>query len=48
MKETLNGILARHTGQPLEKIATDSDRDFFMDSEAAMRYGIIDSTIKHR
>jgi hypothetical protein len=36
-------ILARHTGQPLEKVKTDTNRDFFMAPEAAKDYGIIDS-----
>ncbi len=42
MRTTLNGILSRHTGQPLEKIAQDTDRDFFMSAQEAKEYGIID------
>jgi ATP-dependent Clp protease protease subunit len=45
MKDTLNNILANHTGQPLEKIRTDTDRDFFMSGEDAKTYGIIDEVI---
>jgi len=51
MKETLNGILSRHTGQPLEKIHIDTDRDFFMSGDEAKEYGIVDeviSSIKER
>jgi hypothetical protein len=40
--EVNNGILARHTGQALDKIARDTDRDFFMSGEEARDYGIID------
>ena len=45
MKETLNNILATHTGQPLEKIQADTDRDFFMSGEEAKAYGIVDEVI---
>jgi ATP-dependent Clp protease protease subunit len=45
MKETLNGILARHTGQPLEKIQADTERDFFMSGNDAKDYGIVDDVI---
>ncbi len=45
MKETLNLVLANHTGQPLEKIQTDTDRDFFMSGEDAKKYGIVDEVI---
>ena len=45
MKDTLNKILATHTGQPLEKIQTDTERDFFMSGEEAKEYGIIDDVI---
>src|SRR5512139_3605260 len=45
LKDTLNQILAKHTGQTLEKIATDTDRDFFMSGEDARQYGIIDEVI---
>ncbi|MEK7599271.1 MAG: ATP-dependent Clp endopeptidase proteolytic subunit ClpP [Patescibacteria group bacterium] len=46
VKEKLNKILADHTGQPLEKIEKDTDRDFFMDAEEAKKYGIVDKIIK--
>jgi ATP-dependent Clp protease protease subunit len=46
MRETLNGILSRHTGQSLEKIAADTERDFFMGSEEAKKYGIVDDIVK--
>jgi len=42
MKGTLNEILSRHTGQPLDKIALDTDRDFFMSAQEAKEYGLID------
>lgn len=45
MKDTLNMIIARHTGQSLEKIQTDTDRDFFMSGEEAKEYGIVDGVI---
>ena len=45
MKETLNGILAAHTAQPLEKIQADTDRDFFMSGDEAKQYGIVDEVI---
>ena len=45
MKETLNGIIAHHTGQSLEKIQTDTDRDFFMSGQEAKEYGIVDEVI---
>ncbi|TFG35264.1 MAG: ATP-dependent Clp endopeptidase proteolytic subunit ClpP [Nitrospirales bacterium] len=45
MKEVLNMIISKHTGQSLEKIQTDTDRDFFMSGEEAMEYGIVDGVI---
>ena len=47
-RERLNRILARHTGQPLEKIQQDTDRDNFMGGEAAMAYGLIDHVLEKR
>ena len=41
----VHSILDKHTGQPLEKIARDSDRDFFMNAQAALEYGIIDEIL---
>jgi ATP-dependent Clp protease protease subunit len=46
MKDTLNQILSYHTGQPLEKIRTDTDRDFFMSGDEAKEYGIVDEVIR--
>ncbi|MBM7556146.1 ATP-dependent Clp endopeptidase proteolytic subunit ClpP [Halanaerobacter jeridensis] len=48
LREILNDILAEHTGQPVEKIAKDVDRDFFMSAEEAQEYGIIDEVISHQ
>lgn len=48
MRETLDGILANHTGQPLDKISADTERDFFMSSEAAGEYGIIDEIVSNK
>jgi ATP-dependent Clp protease protease subunit len=48
MREKLNEILARHTGQPLEKIQTDTDRDYFMSALEAKAYGIIDDVLTYR
>jgi ATP-dependent Clp protease protease subunit len=45
MKKRLNELLAEHTGQALEKIEADTERDYFMSSEDACNYGIIDSTV---
>jgi ATP-dependent Clp protease protease subunit len=48
MKDTLNHILVKHTGQDIEKIQNDTDRDFFMSGEEAKKYGIIDHVITNR
>ena len=48
MREELNRIFARHTGQPLERIEKDSDRDFFMSPEEARTYGLLDEVIVSR
>jgi ATP-dependent Clp protease protease subunit len=48
MKDTLNEILAHHTGQEIEKIARDTDRDFFMSGEDAKNYGIVDRVVADR
>ncbi len=48
IRDTLNGVLAHHTGQPLERISIDTERDFFMGSEAARKYGIIDDIVKRK
>jgi ATP-dependent Clp protease protease subunit len=47
-RERLDEIFAKHTGQPVEKIARDSDRNFFMTAEQAREYGIIDEVIVKR
>jgi len=48
LRERLNEILAKHTGQTVERIATDSDRDKFMDGESAVEYGLIDTVLQKR
>jgi ATP-dependent Clp protease protease subunit len=48
IKDILNELLAKHTGQPREKIARDTDRDFFMSAEEAKEYGIIDEVLTYR
>lgn len=48
LKEELNKILAKHTGQPLERIEKDSDRDFFMSAQEAHQYGLVDHVITSR
>ncbi len=45
LKETLNGLMADHTGQPLDKIAEDTDRDNFMSPAEAVDYGLIDRVV---
>lgn len=45
MKETLSGIIAHHTGQPIEKIRVDTERDYFMSGQEAKEYGIVDEVI---
>ncbi len=47
-RESLNEILAAHTGQKLERISADTERDFFMGSDAAKKYGIIDDIVKRK
>jgi len=46
MKDSLNQILSRHTEQPMEKIRTDTDRDFFMSAHEAKEYGVVDEVIE--
>ena len=48
MKQELNEILAKHTEQPLDRIATDTERDYFMSGEDASQYGIVDRVISLR
>ncbi|ACX51639.1 ATP-dependent Clp protease, proteolytic subunit ClpP [Ammonifex degensii KC4] len=48
MRQVLNELLSKHTGQPVEKIAQDTDRDFFMTAQQAKDYGLIDEVITMR
>jgi ATP-dependent Clp protease protease subunit len=48
LKEELSKIMAKHTGQPLERVVADSDRNFFMSAEEAKAYGLIDEVIEKR
>ena len=48
LKETLNRIMAEHTGQDFDKLSADTERDFFMGSEAAKEYGIIDGIVTRK
>jgi ATP-dependent Clp protease protease subunit len=48
LREGLNKILAKHTGQPLDRIEKDSDRDFFMSATEAKDYGLVDHVITSR
>jgi ATP-dependent Clp protease protease subunit len=48
LKSELNRILSENTGQPLDRIETDTDRDFFMSGDQAVDYGIVDSVISTR
>jgi ATP-dependent Clp protease protease subunit len=48
MRKRLDQIIAEHTGQPLEKVSRDTERDYFMSSPEAQDYGIIDQVISHR
>ncbi|KPJ71258.1 hypothetical protein AMJ50_02765 [Parcubacteria bacterium DG_74_3] len=48
IKDKLNKILAKHTGQALERVAKDTDRDFYLSAQEAKEYGIIDEVIKSK
>lgn len=48
LREELNEVLSKHTGQPIDKISKDTERDFFMTGEQAKEYGIIDEVIEKR
>lgn len=48
IREKLNKIMAHHTGQPLDKIAADTDRDNFMDAQTSVDYGLIDKIVDKR
>ncbi len=48
LREKLNSLMAKHTGQPLERVERDTDRDRFLSAEEAKAYGLIDQVITHR
>jgi len=48
MRETLNKLLANHTGQPLERVAQDTERDFFLSAQEAKDYGVVDEVFTVR
>jgi ATP-dependent Clp protease, protease subunit len=48
LRQRLNDIMAKHTGQTVERVERDSDRDNFMDAEAAVEYGLIDTVLDKR
>ena len=48
LKDTLNGIMADHSGKNISKLSADTERDFFMGSEAAKEYGIIDDIVSRK
>jgi ATP-dependent Clp protease protease subunit len=48
LREKLNQIMAKHTGQPIERIAKDTDRDNFLSAEEARGYGLIDKILSSR
>jgi ATP-dependent Clp protease protease subunit len=48
LRDRLNEILAKHTGQPLDKVGVDTDRDRFMDARQAIEYGLVDTVLEQR
>lgn len=48
VKEELNRIISKHTGQPIERVTSDSDRDFFMTGDQAKEYGLVDEIMAKR
>ncbi len=48
VRRRLDEIIAKHTGQPLEKVAKDTERDYFMSAEEAVEYNIVDRVLEHR
>jgi ATP-dependent Clp protease protease subunit len=48
LRERLNHILAKHTGQPIQQIEKDTDRNFFMSADEAVKYGIVDEVLTRR
>jgi ATP-dependent Clp protease protease subunit len=47
-KDLLNNILVKHTGQPIDRIVTDTDRDFFMSAEDSKEYGLVDEVYERK
>ena len=48
MRRRLDEIIAKHTGQPFDKVAKDTKRDYFMSAEEAREYKLVDRVIEHR
>jgi ATP-dependent Clp protease protease subunit len=48
LKKRLNGILAKHTGKPVEQVEKDSDRDYYMGGDEAAAYGIVDKVLDNK
>jgi ATP-dependent Clp protease protease subunit len=48
LKRRIEELIAKHSGQPLEKVSKDMERDYFMSAEEAVVYGIIDRVLTHR
>lgn len=48
LKQSLNAIMSQHTGKPLEQVALDTERDYFMGPEEAQAYGLIDRVLTSR
>jgi ATP-dependent Clp protease protease subunit len=48
LREKLNEILSKHTGQPIDRISQDTDRDYYMSGDEAKEYGLVDQVIIHR
>jgi ATP-dependent Clp protease protease subunit len=48
IRDRLNHILSQHTGQPVEKVAEDTERDRFMGGEEAVEYGLVDKVLEER
>jgi ATP-dependent Clp protease, protease subunit len=48
LKHTLNGIISKHTGKPIEQVERDCDRDNFMSAEEAKAYGLVDHVVQSR
>ena len=46
MKKGINQILAKHSGQPLERVEHDADRDYYMSSPEALKYGLVDEVVE--